>query len=87
MTILRKGSWFIGRYTGESESARLKAGATPPPGGKSYAPDKLVDVLHIKLEVSFDLADRAVHGTATHTISPLSDGLDHLVLDCVELTV
>jgi aminopeptidase N len=87
VTILRKGTWFIGRYTGESEIARLKAGAVPPPQGRSYAPDKLVDVLHIKLEVSFDLAGKAVRGTATHTVSPLTDGLDHLVLDCVELTV
>ncbi|MGC8722295.1 MAG: hypothetical protein ACP5VF_00275 [Acidobacteriota bacterium] len=44
-------------------------------------------MLHIKLDLSFDLADKVVHGTATHIISPLSDGLDHLVLDCVELTV
>jgi aminopeptidase N len=89
VSLYRKGSLFDETYTGDAAQGRERtaAGAVPPPRGKSYAPDKLVDVLHIRLDLSFDLDARAVSGQATHTMRPLADGLDKVVMDCVELTV
>lgn len=89
VSLYRTGPLFDETYTGDAAQGRERtaAGAVPPPRGKSYAPDKLVDVLHIRLDLSFDLDARAVSGQATHTMRPLADGLDKVVMDCVELTV
>ena len=87
MSIACKGGWFAEEYFDESRSGRAFEAATAPPEGKRYAPDKLVDVLHIKLDVTFDLGQREVRGRATHTVAPIMDGLKRLVLDCCELTV
>ncbi len=87
MSIARKGGWFTGEYFEEHSSERAFASATVSPEGKRYAPDKLVDVLHVKLDVTFDLGQREIRGRATHTVTPIMDGLKRLVLDCCELTV
>lgn len=87
MSIRRKGACFSSAYFGESASTRAFGLAVAPPGGKRYAPDKLVDVLHIALDIGFDLEAKSVHGTATHTVTPILGGLRRLVLDCCELTV
>ena len=87
MSIRRKGACFAGTYFGEAGLERAFAIATAPPEGKSYAPDKLVDVIHIRIEIGFDLPKKAVLGKVTHTVAPIQDGLRRLVLDCCELTV
>ncbi len=87
MSIRQKGAAFAGAYFNDERSCRAFAVATAPPEGKSYAPDKVVDVLHTRLELSFDLERRAILGTATHAVTPILDGVKRLVLDCCELTV
>ncbi len=89
MSLLWKGSLYNEAYTGGCRGGRsvAAAGAVAPPQGRSYAPDKLVDVLHTRLDLTVDPAKRSVSGVATHTVRPIQDGLDRLVLDCVELTV
>jgi len=55
--------------------------------GKKYAPDKVADIQHIRLEVAFDLPRRILWGRCTTTLAPLQEGLAKLELDCVELAV
>ncbi|MCI4398397.1 MAG: HEAT repeat domain-containing protein, partial [Acidobacteria bacterium] len=87
MTIAKAG-WLEERYFG-GDSGTGRAAAPPPEllEQKRYAPDKAADILHIKLEVAFDLPAKAVIGRCTTSFSPLSEGLSKLELDCAELTV
>src|SRR5512140_2691436 len=87
MSIRQKGAAFSGAYFNDERQCRSFAIATAPPEGKSYAPDKVVDVLHTKLELGFDLKRKAISGTVTHTVTPILDGVARLMLDCRELTV
>ena len=58
------------------------------PGAKAtWAPDRVCDVKHIKVEVSLDFERRAVDGVCTQTVAPLNDGPTRLVLDAVEMTI
>ena len=52
-----------------------------------YAPDRHVDVLHIKLDVTPDFRARTVAGTTTLTFTPIGKPLRELRLDAVHLTV
>lgn len=52
-----------------------------------YAPDRNVDILHIKLDVTPDFKLRTVAGTTTITFEPIARPLDQLTLDAVNLTI
>jgi aminopeptidase N len=54
---------------------------------RQYAPDRLVDVLHLALDVTPDFEQSAVSGTATITFKPIAQPLEQLRLDAVDLTV
>ena len=55
--------------------------------GRKYAPDRQVDIKHIKLDVTPDFAKRTVSGTTTLKFAPISKPLSELKLDAVNLTV
>lgn len=55
--------------------------------GYHYAPDRDVDVLHLKLDVTPKFDDKTVSGTATLTFVPISRPLRELRLDGVHLDV
>lgn len=55
--------------------------------GFRYAPDRQVDVLHIKLDVTPDFDKRTVSGTTTITFSPIAKPLTQLRLDAADLTI
>ncbi|MGI8925383.1 MAG: M1 family aminopeptidase [Tepidiformaceae bacterium] len=58
------------------------------PGDRPRWPrDRAVDVEHIKLEVTLDAAAKAVAGTATHTVTPFSDGLRSMEFDAVDMEI
>ena len=59
----------------------------PKPGERKYAPDRQVDVRHIKLDVTPDFDDRTVSGTATLRFVPIAEPLASLRLDAVNLDV
>jgi len=76
------------RYCAEGLHAKpdLEIGRLPA-NGRHYAPDRLVDILHIKLDVTPDFAKRTVKGTATLRFVPISRPLDSLRLDGIHLDV
>lgn len=54
---------------------------------RKYAPDRHIDVKHLKLEVTPDFSDRKVSGIATMEFLPLAMPLRQLKLNAVELEV
>lgn len=64
---------------------------TPPhalPGDRPVWPrDRVVDILHVKIEVALDIEARRVRGTVTHTVSPLNDGTRFVPFDAVDMTI
>jgi aminopeptidase N len=52
-----------------------------------WAPDRTVDVEHIKLVLDLDPVARLVAGTASLTLSVIAPRTRHVVLDAVELTI
>lgn len=67
----------------------LQAWADPPQAsnGRNYAPDRQVDVKHIKLDVTPDFEHRTVSGTATIRFAPILKPAKSLRLDGVRLDV
>jgi len=58
------------------------------PGAEpAFAPDRVVDVKHIRLEVSLDFADKRVDGVCTLTLSALNDGPTRATLNAVEMSL
>jgi aminopeptidase N len=58
------------------------------PGARAvYAPDRVVDVEHLRIEVDLDFAKKSVAGTCTQSLTVLNDGPARLALDAVEMTL
>lgn len=49
--------------------------------------DRFVDVRHIKIEIAPDFDGKSIEGTVTHTIAPIRDDTEHLVLDACEMQI
>ncbi len=52
-----------------------------------YAPDRVCDVIHIKLDVNLDFASRSVEGACTLTLAALNDGPTRVVLQAAEMAI
>lgn len=74
----------ICRYCGQNHAA---ISFDPPTPGRKYAPDRQVDILHIKLDVTPNFENNTVAGTATITFAPISAALAQLRLDAVRLDI
>ena len=58
------------------------------PGDEPQWPrDRVCSLRHTKLEIDLDVDNRRISGVASHTLSPINDGLESLELDAVELEV
>jgi aminopeptidase N len=58
------------------------------PGDRPVWPrDRVVDILHVKIEVRLDVEARRVRGTVTHTVSPLNDGTQFVPFDAIDMTI
>lgn len=55
--------------------------------GRKYARDRLIDIQHLKLDVTPDFARRTVSGTSTLTFKPIARPLPKLELDAVGLRI
>ncbi|MGI9456952.1 MAG: M1 family aminopeptidase, partial [Aeoliella sp.] len=75
----------ICRYCGRDHSAASAAAAVG--GARQYAPDRLVDVLHIKIDVTPDFKNRTVAGVTTLTFAAISEPVEELTLDAEMLDV
>lgn len=88
MGILKSGHLAAAYFGGVgSVEAGLSGVGSEMTEGKKYAPDKLADIQHIRLEAAFDVIRKILWGRCTTTLAPLQEGLTRLELDCVELTV
>ena len=63
------------------------AAADDSGNGRRYAPDRAVDMLHIRIDVTPDFARHTVRGTTSLTFKPIAKPLEQLRLDAVDLTV
>jgi aminopeptidase N len=58
------------------------------PGARpTFAPDRVVDVRHLRIEVAIDFAERRVEGTCRQTLAALNDGPTRVRLDAVEMEI
>jgi aminopeptidase N len=74
----------ICRYCGRDHSA---AAAAAGESTRKYAPDRKVDVQHIKIDVTPDFEKRTIAGTTTLTFAPISKPVDELTLDAEMLRI
>jgi aminopeptidase N len=58
-----------------------------PGTARRYARDRVAEIRHIRLDLSFDLAAKKVMGRCTTLLAPINDGVDRIEFDAVELTV
>jgi aminopeptidase N len=80
------------RYCQRVHGESLAASSAYPhgahqPGTRKYAPERVADVLHIKLDVTPDFDNRTVSGTATIRFKPIAKPLTKLSLDGVNLNI
>jgi aminopeptidase N len=80
------GEEQICRYCAEHLARAMPLGMDLE-GRYHYAPDRQVDVLHIKLDVTPDFERRTVAGTASITVTPISGSVEFLRLDAVDLSI
>ena len=52
-----------------------------------YARDRVVDVRHIKLEISIDPKAKRIEGAVHTTFAPINDGVSHVEFDAVEMEI
>ena len=77
------------RRCGEARRADAQ-GALPfqlPGSQASFAPDRVCDVTHLRVEVALDFERRRVEGVCTQSLTVLNDGPVRLHLDAVEMTL
>ena len=64
------------------------AGPFALPGDKpQYPRDRVVDVKHVRLDITLDLDAKRISGAVSHTFSALNDGVSSIELDSVELDI
>ncbi len=85
---LQRERELMGRAACSHAAGAAYARPFPLAGDQAHYPrDLVVDVRHIKLEISIDLRKRHVGGTATHTVRAINDGVRHINFDAVEMEI
>ncbi len=77
---------IICRYCQNSANVYLPRGMKLE-GKYHYAPDRQVDVQHIKIDVTPNFEQRTVKGTTTLTVAPIQDEVKVLTLDAYNLRI
>jgi aminopeptidase N len=58
------------------------------PGARPrYAPDRVVDVEHVRVELDIQFEERRIAGSCAVTLTPILDGVSRVELDAVELDI
>ncbi len=68
---------------GKAEYKPFQTGESAP----KYPRSRNFRVRHIKLQLSFDEKHKKISGEVTHHIIPVSDGVQNITLDCVDLHI
>lgn len=75
----------------EIEQEFISAAALAAPGDvpapSHYAPDRAVQILHLKIDLTPDFARRTIAGKVVYRLKPISQPVTELQLDAVDLTV
>ncbi len=86
MSLLYGERISCGRLALAGDEPRSPAHALP--GDRPVWPrDRVVDIVHVKIELHIDVEARRVRGTVTHTVRPLNDGTRHVTFDAVDMTI
>src|SRR5262245_31510204 len=72
---------LAGRADGERRP--FQRPGTPP----RYARDRVADIRHIRLDLTFDFAAKRVSGRCTTTLAPINEALREVEFDAVELNI
>ncbi len=72
---------------GQLSNQGLAAEPGESSGARRYAPDRLVDVLNIQIDVTPNFEERTIQGEATLTFAPISKPVEELQLDAVDLWI
>ena len=78
---------YFGDLTSTTSQQRERRPFQRPGGAPRYARDRVADIRHIRLDLSFDFAAKKVMGCCTTTLTPINDRLDRIEFDAVELTI
>lgn len=78
---------FVLLLGGELGLARERAAPLRNGVPRQYAPPRVVDITHLKIDVTPDFAARTVCGVTTITFTPIAKPLTELRLDAVDLNV
>lgn len=81
------GSAHAGEYCGHCGKQHLLPPPIHPKPGRKYARDRLVDLLHLKLEVTPDFTRRSVVVITEWKFQPIAKPLPELKLDAVGLGI
>ncbi|MEM7012346.1 MAG: hypothetical protein AAF585_12775 [Verrucomicrobiota bacterium] len=65
----------------------IQADPNQGPGGRQYAPDRVIDVKHLKLDLDPDFQKRKIDATATVVFSPIAKPIDVVKLDAIALEI
>ncbi len=68
-------------------AARLAPAKENDETPRRYAPERQVDVTHVKIDVTPDFAARTIRGVTTITFTPIGKPLTELKLDAIDLNV
>ncbi|WP_372897820.1 M1 family aminopeptidase [Stieleria sp.] len=82
-----RGAEFICRYCADGRSHAMLPLGLELDGRYQYAPDRQVDVLHLKLDVTPDFDARTVAGTVSITAQPIAEPVEILRLDAIDIHV
>jgi len=75
------------RYCADGMSLSMMPLGLSLEGKHQYAPDRQVDVKHIKIDVTPDFKERSVKGTVSITANPISKPVSVLKLDAIDIRV
>jgi aminopeptidase N len=76
--------WVAGLMASLTAAAMGAQAETRP---LQYAPDRKVDITHVKLDVTPNFKDRTVVGTVTIEFTPIAKPLSEIKLDAVDLNI
>jgi len=78
---------IVCRYCADGRAHRRLPPGVALEGRFHYAPNRQVDVLHIKLDVTPDFDQQTVEGTASITAMPIAKSVEILRLDAIDINV